>query len=131
MTTDKQILNNWLTIGFKQSAARHSELFYFDKRDNQFFSLLVTDYFLFDNKLNFSEKTSSTYSQKSIASLQDRMKRIEANDSDVLSIPRLGEIDEDEVQNHIERFLASNNIDLETVTIWDAEDGTITIKLDD
>jgi len=71
--TDRQELFNWLTIGFSQSPKRHSELFYFDKRDNQFFSLLVTDYFLFDDKLNLAKDTSSTYSQKSLDSLQDRV----------------------------------------------------------
>jgi hypothetical protein len=130
--TDRQELFNWLTIGFSQSPKRHSELFYFDKRDNQFFSLLVTDYFLFDDKLNLAKDTSSTYSQKSLDSLQDRVKRLESNDKSVLAIPRLGEISGEEIQKQIAQFIATNNINLDTVTIWETEDkGTITINLDD
>ena len=130
--TDKQELFNWLTIGFKQSPEGHSELFYFDKRDNQFFSLLVTDYFLFDDKLNLAKDTSSTYSLKSLNSLQDRVKRLDSNDKSVLAIPRLGEINAEEIQKQIEQFIETNDIDLDTVTIWETEDkGTITINLED
>jgi len=75
--TNKDTILNRLTTGFQQPADRLSELFYYDKRDNQFFSVLVTDYFLFDNELNLDENASSTYSKTSLESLHDRIKRIE------------------------------------------------------
>lgn len=128
--TNKETLVNWLTTGFQQPAGRLSELFYFDKRDDQFFSVLVTDYFLFDNELNLAKDAISTYSKKSLASLQDRIKRIENNDLDILVIPRLGQMEEKEIQKQMNLFLHINNINLDTVTIWETEDtGTITINI--
>lgn len=128
--TSKETLLNWLTIGFQQPADRLSELFYFDKRDDQFFSVLVTDYFLFDDELNLANDATSSYSKQSLTSLQDRIRRIESKDLDVLAIPRLGQIEEREIQIQMKFFLQTNNIDLGTVTIWETEDnGTITINV--
>jgi hypothetical protein len=60
------------------------------------------------------------------------VKRLESNDKSVLAIPRLGEISGEEIQKQIAQFIATNNINLDTVTIWETEDkGTITINLDD
>jgi len=128
--TSKEILLNWLTIGFQQSADRLSELFYYDKRDDQFFSVLVTDYFLFDDELNLAKDATSTYSEKSLGSLQDRIRRIENKDLDILAIPRLGQMEEREIQRQMNLFLQTNNIDLDIVTIGETEgNGTITINV--
>ncbi len=128
--TNKETSLNWLTTGLQQPPNQLSELFYFDKRDEQFFSVLVTDYFLFDDELNLAKDAYSTYSKKSLDSLQDRIKRIESRDVDIVVIPRLGEIEEKEIQKQISLFLQTNNIDLDTVTIWETEDnGTITINI--
>src|SRR6478736_3229513 len=119
--TSKEILLNWLTIGFQQSADRLSEPFYYDKRDDQFFSVLVTDYFLFDDELNLAKDATSTYSEKSLGSLQDRIRRIENKDLDILAIPRLGQMEEREIQRQMNLFLQTNNIDLDIVTIGETE----------
>jgi hypothetical protein len=44
-------LYNWLKTGFCQSDKELSETFYFDKRDKEFFSILIADYFLFKDNL--------------------------------------------------------------------------------
>ena len=128
----KETFLHWLTTVFKQPANQFSELFYFDKRDNQFFSILVTDYFLFDDELNLAKDVTSTYSKKSLESLRDRVKRIESNDSNILPIPRLGELEEQEIQKQLSLFLRANNIDVETATIWEIDGkGTATIDIRD
>jgi hypothetical protein len=128
--TNKETILNWLTIGFQQPSDRLSELFYYDKRDDQFFSVLVTDYFLFDNELNLAPDAISTYSKKSLESLQDRIKRIENNDLNIVAIPRLGQMEEREIKTQMDLFMQTSNIDLDTVTIWETEDkGTITINI--
>jgi hypothetical protein len=130
--TNKEILLNWLAIALQQPPNRHSELFYFDNRENQFFSILVSDYFLFDEQLNLANSTTSTYSKRSLESLQDRIRRIDNNDLSIVAIPRLGEINEAENQKQVELFVNSNKVNLDTVTIWETEDeGTITIKIPD
>jgi hypothetical protein len=128
--TNKETILNWLTTGFQQPPDRLSESFYYDKRDDQFFSVLLTDYFLFDDELNLAKDTTSTYSKKSLESLQDRIKRIENNDLNILSIPRLGQMDGKEIKTQMNLFMQTSNIDLDTVTIWETEDkGTITINI--
>lgn len=75
MTTQEQICN-WLTSGLKQPADRLSENFYYDKRANEFFSVLVTDHFMFDENLNIAKDTTTSYSKENLESLFDRIRRI-------------------------------------------------------
>jgi len=128
--TNKDTLLNWLTTAIQQPVDRLAEFFYYDKNEDQFFSILVTDYFLFDNELNLANDTSSTYTKKSLTSLQDRIRRIQNNDLNVLAIPRLGQLEETELQEQVNLFLQVNHIDLNTASIWSTGDnGTITISL--
>ncbi len=68
MTKEEQIYN-WLSIGFQQPADQLSEIFYYDKRDNEFFSVFVTDYFMFDENLNVAENTTTTYTKENLETL--------------------------------------------------------------
>ncbi len=129
--TNRDVSFNWLIIAFQQPTTRLSEIFYFDKRDNQFFSILVTDYFLFDDKLNLAKDTSSSYSDKSLKILEDRIRRIDRGDSNILAIPRHGKINEVQIEREIIFFLKTNNIELKDVTIWEPESGNITINISD
>ncbi|NUM32870.1 MAG: hypothetical protein HUU47_11185 [Bacteroidetes bacterium] len=133
MTNQEQIYN-WLTSGLKQPADRLSEIFYYDKRDNEFFSVLVTDYFMFDENLNIAKDTTTSYSKENLESLTDRLRRIENKDSTIISLPRLGNssnADSSEfISQQVDSFLNLNSINIETVTIWEVEEsGTITIDL--
>ena len=133
MSKQEQIYN-WLTTGLKQPADRLSEIFYFDKRDNEFFSVLVTDYFMFDENLNVAKDTTTSYSKENLESLVDRIRRIENKDASIISLPRLGNsksaTDTETVSQQLESFLNLNSINIETVTIWEVEEnGTITIDL--
>jgi hypothetical protein len=128
--TDKETIIDWLRIGLQQPEDWVSEIFYFDKRDNQFFSVLITDYFLFDSELNLAKNTTSGYSEKSLKILRDRIIRIDKNDLSILAIPRVGQKTELEIQEQIKSFLEINSIDLGIVTIWETDDeATITIKI--
>ena len=133
MSKQEQIYN-WLTTGLKQPDDRLSEIFYFDKRDNEFFSVLVTDYFMFDENLNVAKDTTTSYSKENLESLVDRIRRIENKDASIISLPRLGnsksETETETVSQQLEGFLNLNSINIETVTIWEVEEnGTITIDL--
>jgi len=133
MTKQEQIYN-WLTTGLQQPAARLSEIFYYDKRDNEFFSILVTDYFMFDENLNVAENTTTTYSKEDLETLIDRIRRIENKDVSIISLPRLGNsqntADTESISMEIDSFLNLNSINIETATIWEVEEsGTITIDL--
>ena len=125
---------NWLTTGLQQPADRLSEIFYYDKRDNEFFSVLVTDYFMFDENLNIAKDTTTTYRKENLETLVDRIKRIENKDFTIVSLPRLGNsgnVDDIEfISRQVDSFLNLNSIDVETAAIWEVEEnGTITIDL--
>jgi hypothetical protein len=125
---------NWLTTGLQQPADRLSEIFYYDKKDNEFFSILVTDYFMFDQNLNVAENTTTTYSKENLKTLIDRIRRIENKDVSIISLPRLGNSqntsDTEFISLQTDSFLNLNSINIETATIWEVEEsGTIIIDL--
>jgi hypothetical protein len=133
MTKQEQIYN-WLTTGLQQPADRFSEIFYYDNRDNEFFSILVTDYFMFDENLNVAKDTTTTYTKENLEILTDRIRRIEDKDVSIISLPRLGNsanLDNTEfISQQVESFINLNSINTETATIWEVEEiGTITIDL--
>ncbi|MCC9072168.1 hypothetical protein LNQ49_11305 [Flavobacterium sp. F-65] len=123
-------IENWLKIGLSQSPDKISETFYFDKRDNQFFSILITDYFLFDEGFKINKNTSSNYSDVNLKLLIDRLKRIENDSNSIIVLPRFGEIIEEDLISKMDSFLNLNAINLESVSLWEVEElGDITIDL--
>lgn len=132
--TRKEQIYNWLTIALQQPADRLSEIFYYDKRDNEFFSILVTDYFMFDENLNVAKDTTTKYTKENLEILIDRIRRVETKDVSIISLPRLGNsenVDNKEfISQQVESFLNLNSINIEATTIWEVEEsGTITIDL--
>lgn len=134
ITKDEQI-ENWLRIGFSQPEDRLSEIFYFDRRDNQFFSILVSDYFHFDENYNIPQNAISSYSEDILRVLADRMKRIENDDKSIITLSRTKK-DEDNTDEYLnqkmETFLNLNSIDITTATIWEVDEiGSVSINLRD
>lgn len=133
MTKQEQIYN-WLTAGLHQPTDRLSEIFYYDKRDKEFFSILVTDYLMFDENLNIAKDTTANYTKENLEILIDRIRRIENKDVSIISLPRLGNStnanNTEFISQQAESFLNLNAINIETATIWEVEkSGTITITL--
>lgn len=126
----KRRIYNWIITGLCQSPNWFSEIFYFDKRDEQFFSILVTDYFLFDEDFSPADGVQSTYSESTIGLLADRMRRMhEEDDNSIIALPRDGE-GLDDYQERARSFLNLNAIDLEKATIWNIEEsGSINVKI--
>lgn len=128
MTIQEQVYN-WLVTGLQQSPTRFSEVFYYDKRDKQFFSILMTDYFLFDKNGDLAKDTSSSYSENTLKLLTDRIRRINIDNS-VIALPRLGDGEDDYLQK-AETFLNLNSINIDESTIWDVEEnGSISFKIE-
>ncbi|MBB1194594.1 hypothetical protein DNC80_13065 [Flavobacterium sp. SOK18b] len=131
-TSEEQIYN-WIKICLLQPSERLSELFYYDKRDNQFFSILVSDYFHFDEDYSVPENASSSYPENILKLLADRMKRIENDDKSIIPLSRTNReenTNDDYLDQKIERFLNLNSINIKTVTIWDVDSiGSLTIDL--
>ena len=103
MNQETQILN-WLVIGISQSPYSLNESFYFDKLNNEFFSIIITDYFMLDENLNIAKNTSSSYTSNNQNELVNRINRIENKDVYIVSIPHLTSKERKELLN---QFLES------------------------
>jgi hypothetical protein len=87
MSTPYEI-RTWLERAFCEPFGRINEAYYFDRRNNEFFSVFITDYFLTDPG-STEEFPNSPYSQEELATLSQRIDRLEDNSSFIISIPRL------------------------------------------
>jgi hypothetical protein len=124
-----QQIHNWLITGLQQSPVKFSEVFYYDKRDKQFFSILMTDYFLFDGNGELAKDVPSSYSEATLLLLADRIRRINI-DPQIIAIPRLGDSEDDYLQQ-ANTFLNLNGINVDASTIWDVEEcGSINLQLE-
>lgn len=129
MTTQEQIYN-WIRTGLQQSPTKFSEIFYYDRRDDQFFSILMTDYLLFDKNGELAKDIVTEYAESTLALLIDRIRRINI-DNRVIAVPRLGIIEGDYLAQ-ADAFLSLNSINIAASTIWDVEEsGTISIKIEE
>lgn len=75
-------------MAFTEQIDRLNECFYFDRRDNEFYSVFITDFLLTDkdSKANYS---NNPYSEDELALLKERLDRQESNDPSILPLPRL------------------------------------------
>jgi len=130
----REQIYNWLITGLQQPTDLLSKIFYYDKRDNEFFSILVTDYFMFDEEMNISKGVTSSYTIQNLETLIDRIRRIEEKDFTIISLPRFGNLtnvaDTNFISNQAHSFLILNSINIENATIWEIEESLmITINL--
>lgn len=83
---------------------------------------------MFDENFNIREDTSVSYSSENIQILADRMKRIAHDDISILSIPVTAS--DVLLEQQIDIFLISNEINIDTATLWIPEDTSIVVSLD-
>lgn len=122
-------VQNWLQIAFSHSNEKFSEIFYYDIMNKQFFSILITDYFHFDENFNIPKNTKSSYSNEILKLLKERILKIENNAPDIIPIPRLGN-NILNLNEEISGFLKRNKITIESTTIWEIDEkGNVTINL--
>lgn len=91
-------INHFLTVVFTISVDQVNEQFYFDRRDNELYSVFITDFLLLEEEdLELGEVTSdaqlpSPYTKAQLAVLLNRIQREGKGDSDILPLPRLSVI---------------------------------------
>lgn len=88
MNREHQILN-WLSIGMTQSPGAMSELFFYDREDHLFFSLLFTDFWMLDEDLEVAKDVTTAYTSEVQDALIKKVKKVVQEDEDILTIPRL------------------------------------------
>ena len=119
----------WLQLAFTEEVDKINESYYYDRRDDEFFSVFITDLLITaPNATN--NYPNNPYSKKELEILTERINRIEDNDTSILDIPRLT-VDERKLM--MRQFLEfktdlTNNIDLEKII--DAENGRTNLEFD-
>lgn len=114
----QQALNYWIQYAVQQSTDEQSELFYFDKKNNEFFSILSIDNYLFDKKLNSIPGISLYYTTEELSQLKERFKKIKSKKNSIIVLPRKGiQSDPSELTAIIDTFLSVHKIDLKTCSL--------------
>ena len=134
LQTKREQIENWLVIGFTQPIEKISEVFYYDKQDNQFFSILISDYFHFDENYEVPENATSSYTKNILLLLADRMQRIENNDKSIIVLPRFGELteknDKENISKKIDSFINLNAISIDNSSVWEIDEtGSVTFDI--
>jgi hypothetical protein len=79
-------LYNWFGYALTEQVDLMNERYYFDIRDNQFFSIFITDWFLIKDP---GDGIESPYTTSEFLLLEDRIGRIEKKDETIIPVPRL------------------------------------------
>lgn len=59
------------------------------------------------------------YSDDDIAVFVDKVKRIEANDGDIIAIPKFGQVGDILLYESARDFISINGINMEAATVWE------------
>ena len=111
-------LKNWIIFAIQQSQEDNSEKYYYDRKNQEFFSVMVIDLFLFDHKMNVINNISPYYTKDDLKSLKDRLRRIKAKKSSVIELPKYDLIQNpSEIEEKINLFLTENKINLKESTL--------------
>lgn len=114
------LIKNWIIIAIQQAIDDQSELFYFDKKENEFFSILNIDLFLFDKNFNIIEDVSFYFTHEELVILRNRLRRIRKKDSTIKELPRFGIIDSiNQLNTEVTKFMGENSIDIDKVTLFE------------
>ncbi len=117
--TKRENFINWLVIGIRQEPDSLNEVFYYDKANNHFFSLLAMDFILLEQQVNHS------YTAEDVAIIRDKVSKIKAKEESIIPIPRLSKADREPVamqdvkaEKVAELFLDKHQIDVESCSFW-------------
>jgi len=127
--SDRYNKYRWLELAFTEQVDRLNESYYFDRRDNEFFSVFITDFFLTD-PTSTDTYSDNPYSKTELEILAERINRLEQKDNSILNVPRLTI---DERKQMMEKFLENNDRSSnhsELQKIIDVENGRTNLDFD-
>ena len=91
---NREKIINWIGISLAQAPGNLTELFYFDKEKQLFFSIHILDYLMLDEELEINPAANVSYSKKTQLEIVEWIKRLEKKDSSIISVPQKGLIDD-------------------------------------
>jgi hypothetical protein len=84
---DINSIHRWLTYAFMESPDSLNEIYYFDRKANEFFSIFLTDYYVLYPQDPVYEQLPYSDVEKKI--MARKIKRVEAKDPAMLRVSRL------------------------------------------
>jgi hypothetical protein len=119
----------WLQTAFTEHFDSINESYYYDKQNNEFFSVFITDYFLTDP--NSTEQFADNSNSKAeLQILRERIERVEQNHASILIIPRLTIADRKQMMHD---FIAQNSdmpANEKLIQIIELENGRTSLNFD-
>ncbi len=118
---NREKIINWIGISLAQSPGSLTESFYFDKEKQLFFSIHVVDYAMLNEDLEINPAAKVSYSEKTQLEIVEWIKRLEKEDSSIISVPQKGLIDDKLKEIEAIEFLNEHEIDSDVATVWEVE----------
>jgi hypothetical protein len=113
-------LYTWLGYAFTEKVELMNERYYFDKRDNQFFSIFITDWFLVKDP---GDGIESPYNPSEFLLLEDRIHRIEKKEENIIPVPRYSVQSRQELMRRFLRNIPTESHEAGFEELVEQEDG--------
>jgi hypothetical protein len=120
---------NWIGVSLSLPENRQSEMFFFDKSKNLFFSIHIVDYFMLDENLEIDKSTTSSYNKKTENEIVSWIKRIEREDKLIISVPQKGLSNDSLKRIEAEKFIDGLSVEIDKTEIWEVEE-KISVNID-
>lgn len=120
MTKRTQIIK-WLCHALSLSPEEITEVFYFDRINNVFFSIHIADYFLVDDNLESDTAVKSSYSNNNVKLIIEWIKRIENDDVSIVEIPRKQLTSNKKQRLEAGKFLEKWDVDINKASICELD----------
>ncbi|RFS21786.1 hypothetical protein DVR12_14090 [Chitinophaga silvatica] len=85
---DKEQIYDWLISAFSRPGFSE-ESYYYDRRDNEFYSIHICDVAMLNDDFTLRENVQTSYPDRIMRLISDRIIREENKDQDILEIPAL------------------------------------------
>ncbi|EZH75906.1 hypothetical protein ATO12_03695 [Aquimarina atlantica] len=120
---------NWIGVSLSLPEDRLTEIFYFDKKTNLFFTIHVADYFMLNEDFEVDEAVTTSYNKKTEDEIVTWIKRIENEDKQIIRVPQKGLTDKTLKRIEAKNFLNGLSIEMDELQIWEIEEST-SVKID-
>ena len=120
---------NWIGVSLSLPENRQSEMFFFDKSKNLFFSIHIVDYFMLDENLEIDKSTTSSYNKKTENEIVSWIKWIEREDKLIISVPQKGLSNDSLKRIEAEKFIDGLSVEIDKTEIWEVEE-KISVNID-
>ncbi len=125
----KDHIIGWLGMVLSLEPGRLTESFYFDRKEQLFFSIHVMDYFMVTEDLEIDPASTTNMSEASLQTIVHWMKRLEEDTDSIIQIPQRGITDKTLREIQAREYILEHQIDLGTARVWEI-DSDVSVKVD-